>query len=138
MSESLAGVFLLSSYIPLQRRVQDVSPLRFMILLMLVFLESLLKVATQLAAHLPLFWGHGKCDGQVKYEFALASAKQLASELGIRFQLKENAQTREDLEENGIDGLQFHTYRSLGHWIAPNELDDLAVWAAYLLPDVKL
>ena len=95
-------------------------------------------MATKLASHLPLFWGHGKCDGQVKYEFALASAKQLASDLGVRFQLKEKAQTREELEKNGIDGLRFHTYPSLGHWIAPDELDDLVVWAAYLLPDIKL
>ncbi|KIL64593.1 hypothetical protein M378DRAFT_105926 [Amanita muscaria Koide BX008] len=117
-AEHLAGVFLLSSYVPLRRKVQD--------------------VATNLAARLPLFWGHGKCDGQVKYDFALASAKQLASDLGVRFQLKEKAQTREDLEKNGIDGIRFHSYPSLGHWIAPDELDDLVVWAAYLLPDIKL
>ncbi|KAM6490340.1 Phospholipase/carboxylesterase [Amanita muscaria] len=117
-AEPLAGVFLLSSYVPLQRKVQD--------------------VATELAARLLLFWGHGKCDGQVKYDLALASAKQLASDLGIRFQLKKKAQTREDLEKNGIDGLRFHSYPSLEHWIGPDELEDLAVWAAYLLPDIKL
>ncbi|KIL54713.1 hypothetical protein M378DRAFT_92031, partial [Amanita muscaria Koide BX008] len=101
-AEPLAGVFLLSSYVPLLRqKVQD--------------------VATKLGEHLPLFWGHGKCDGQVKYEFALASAKQLASDLG-----------------NGIDGLRFHSYPSLGHQIAPEELDDLVVWAAFLLPDIKV
>ncbi|KAM6494658.1 acyl-protein thioesterase 1 [Amanita muscaria] len=117
-AEPLAGVFLLSSYVPLRRKVQD--------------------VATKLAAHLPLFWGHGQCDGQVKYDFALACAKQLAADLGVRFQLKEKAQTREDLETNGIEGLRFHSYPSLGHRIAPDELDDLVVWTAYLLPDIKL
>ncbi|KAM6489600.1 acyl-protein thioesterase 1, partial [Amanita muscaria] len=117
--EPLAGVFLLSSYVPpLRQIVQD--------------------VATKLAEPLPLFWGHGKRGGQVKYEFALASAKQLASDLGVRFRLKEKAPTREDLEKNGIDGLRFHSYPSLGHQIAPEELDDLAVWAVYLLPDIKV
>ncbi|KIL62600.1 hypothetical protein M378DRAFT_1052867 [Amanita muscaria Koide BX008] len=118
-AEPLAGVFLLSSYVPkLRRNVQD--------------------VATKLAAHLPLFWGHGQCDSQVKYDFALACARQLAADLGVRFQLTEKAQTREDLEKNGIDGLRFHSYPSLGHRIAPDELDDLVVWTAYLLPDIKL
>ena len=74
----------------------------------------------------------------MKYDFALASAKQLAADIGVRFQLKEKAQTREDLEKNGIDGLRFHSYPTLGHRIAPEELDDLVVWAAYLLPDIKL
>ncbi|KAM6493509.1 acyl-protein thioesterase 1, partial [Amanita muscaria] len=118
-AEPLAGVFLLSAYVPLRRKIPD--------------------VATKLAAHLPLFWGHGKCDGQVKYDFALASAKQLAADLGVRFRLKEKGQMREDLEKNGIDGLRFHSYPSLlGHQIAQEEFDDLVVWAAYLLPDIKL
>jgi predicted esterase len=117
-SHPLAGVFLLSAYVPLRRKVRDVT--------------------TKLGSRVPLFWGHGKCDGQVKYDFALASAKQLASDLGVRFQSKEKAQTREDLEKHGIDGVRFHSYSSLGHWIAPDELDDLVVWLAYLLPDTKL
>ncbi|KAM6491178.1 Alpha/Beta hydrolase fold, partial [Amanita muscaria] len=117
-AEHLAGVFLLSSYVPLRRKVQD--------------------VATNPAACLPLFWGHVQCDGEVKYDIALACARQLAADLGVRFWLNEKAQTREDLEKNGIDGLRFHSYPSLGHRIAPEELDDLVVWAAYLLPDIKL
>ncbi|KAM6503771.1 Phospholipase/carboxylesterase [Amanita muscaria] len=117
-AEPLAGVFLLSAYLPLRRKVPD--------------------VATKLAAHLPLFWGHGKCDGQVKYDIALASAKQLAADLGVRFRRQGKGQTREDLEKNGIDGLRFHSYPSLEHRIAPDELDDLVVWTAYLLPDIKL
>ena len=95
-------------------------------------------MATKLGSRVPLFWGHGKCDGQVKYDFALTSAKQLAADLGVRFQSKEKAQTREDLEKNGVDGVRFHSYQLLGHWIAPDELDDLVVWLAYLLPDTKL
>ncbi|KIL54732.1 hypothetical protein M378DRAFT_18603 [Amanita muscaria Koide BX008] len=117
--EPLAGVFLLSAYVPSRRKIPD--------------------VATKLVAHLPLFWGHGKCDGQVKYDFALASTKQLAADLGVQFQLKEKGQMREDLEKNWIDGLRFHSYPSLlGHRIAQEEFDDLVVWAAYLLPDIKL
>ncbi|KAF8346550.1 acyl-protein thioesterase 1 [Amanita rubescens] len=113
----IAGVFLLSSYVPLRRKVRE--------------------IATKLAAHVPLFWAHGKSDLQVRHDFALASAKQLASDLGVRFQLKERTQTRDDLERNGVDGLRFHTYPLLGHWITPDELDDLVVWVAYLLPDTK-
>jgi len=116
-TESLAGIFSLSSCVPLRRKIRE--------------------IATKIGAHVPLFWAHGKSDQQVQHDFALASAKQLASDLGVRFQLKEKAQTREDLERNGIDGLRFHTYPSLGHNIAPNELDDLVEWLAYLLPDTK-
>ncbi|KAF8626645.1 hypothetical protein AX15_004738 [Amanita polypyramis BW_CC] len=117
-TEHLAGVFILGSYVPLREKIQE--------------------IATKLAAQIPLFWGHGKCDSQVKSEFALASAKQLASDLGVRFQIKKERQTQEDLERNGIDGLRFHVYSSLGHWISPEELDDLVVWVAHLLPDKKL
>ncbi|KAF8737300.1 hypothetical protein AX14_013148 [Amanita brunnescens Koide BX004] len=116
-TESLAGVFSLSSYVPLRRKTRE--------------------IATKIGARVPLFWAHGKSDQQVQHDFALASAKQLASDLGVRIQLKEKAQTRDDLERNGVDGLRFHTYPSLGHWIAPDELDDLVVWLAHLLPDTK-
>ncbi|KAK2460370.1 hypothetical protein APHAL10511_007535 [Amanita phalloides] len=116
-TEPLAGIFLLSSYVPLRRKIPEIT--------------------TKLAAHIPFFWAHGKADLQVNHEFALASAKQLASDLDVRFLLKEKAQTREDLERNGADGLRFHTYQSLGHRIAPDELDDLAMWVAHLLPDTK-
>jgi hypothetical protein len=95
-------------------------------------------VTTTFGSRVPLFWGHGKCDGQVKYDFALASAKQLAADLGVRFQSKEKVQTKEDFERDGVDGIRFHSYPMLGHRIAPDELDDLVVWLAYLLPDTKL
>ncbi|KAF8637099.1 hypothetical protein AX17_003004 [Amanita inopinata Kibby_2008] len=116
-SEPLAGVFLLSAYVPLRRKIKD--------------------IATKTTTKVPLFWGHGKRDLQVNYDFAMASAKQLACDFDIRFQRKEKMQTREELEKNGVEGLRFHSYTSLGHWIAPDELDDLVVWVAHLLPDTK-
>ncbi|PFH50375.1 hypothetical protein AMATHDRAFT_61200 [Amanita thiersii Skay4041] len=115
--EPLAGVFILSAYVPLRKKVKSIS--------------------TNIATDIPIFWGHGKCDAQVNHDFAMASARQLTVDLGVRFQAKEKALVREELEKNGAHGIRFHSYATLGHWIAPEELDDLAVWIAHLLPDTK-
>ena len=95
------------------------------------------KILTPFAKQIPIFWGHGKQDLQVDYEFSIKSAETLASNLEVRFQPYENvALTREELEKNPPEGLRFHSYGNLGHWFNERELMDLFTWILFLLPDV--
>ena len=94
------------------------------------------KILTPFAKQIPIFWGHGKEDLQVDYEFSIKTAETLASDLEVPFQSYENtALTREELEKISPKGLRFHSYGNLGHWINEQELMDLYAWILFLLPD---
>jgi len=75
-------------------------------------------------------------DLQVNHKFSIECAETLASQLGVPFRSYEHvAVTREELEENSTEGLRFYSYRTLGHWIDDQELEDLFAWILFILPD---
>jgi len=112
----LAGVFILSGYIPLRKKVKE--------------------IASPIAPSLPIFWGHGQLDHQVEHEFSLKAAETLASELNIQFHATSQRLALERFKtDSGNAGLTFVTYDQLGHWIqTPEEMQDLSVWIEACLP----
>ena len=89
-----------------------------------------------MAPTLPIFWGHGKQDIQVDYDFSVQSAQTLASDLGISFHESEERLIEADLatESGDKSGVCFMSYSDLGHWMNDKEMDDLGVWIRALLP----
>jgi len=117
IKKPLAGLFALSTYIPLRRKTPE--------------------ILTPFAKQIPIFWGHGKKDLQVNHEFSIKCAETLATDLGVCFQSYEDVTlTRKEVENSSPEGLRFHSYGSLGHWVNERELEDLFVWILFLLPDI--
>jgi len=111
----LAGVFILSGYVPLRKKTKE--------------------IASPLAPTLSIFWGHGCLDLQVRYDFALECAQTLASDLGIPFRETEENLDPTDFSEPGSRlGLRFMTYKMLPHWMCGPEMEDLGVWMEALIP----
>jgi lysophospholipase-1 len=131
----LAGLFALSTYIPLRRKTPEVYSCHpFFIIKHII--NFFAKMLTPFAKQIPIFWGHGKEDLQVDYEFSIKTAETLASNLEVPFQSYENITlTRKELEKVSPKRLRFHSYGNLGHWINEQELMDLYAWILFLLPD---
>lgn len=112
----LAGIFVLSGYIPLRKKAK--------------------QIASPIASSLPIFWCHGRYDHQVDYEFSLKAAETLASELDIQFRATNQRLAAEQFKvDGGKAGLTYVTYDQLGHWIqTPEEITDLHVWIEGCLP----
>lgn len=139
----LAGIFILSGYIPLRKKVKEVC-LIHCYFQSLCHLNITPQIASQITPSLPIFWGHGRTDPQVTYNFSFNAAETLASKLDIPFHSSNQRLTLEQLKTNGgKGGLTFITYDQLGHWIqSPEEVEDLGVWIEACLPqnteDLKL
>ncbi|KAF9458712.1 acyl-protein thioesterase 1 [Collybia nuda] len=113
----LAGVFILSGYIPLRRKVKE--------------------IASPLAPSLPIFWGHGRVDQQIEYHFSVKAAETLANDLDIPFNGSLERLTPEELSSQSTTptpGLRFLTYPWLGHSVNDLEMRELAVWFSKYLP----
>ncbi|KAF9062230.1 Phospholipase/carboxylesterase/thioesterase [Rhodocollybia butyracea] len=67
---------------------------------------------------LPIFWGHGSADPLVKPKFAEESIDWLKS-IGIR----------------SLSGLSYTFYPGVGHSTNMQELEDLKVWIAKVIPE---
>ncbi|RDB17778.1 Acyl-protein thioesterase 1 [Hypsizygus marmoreus] len=111
----LAGIFVLSGYIPLRKKTKE--------------------IASTLASTLPIFWGHGRDDPQVNYKFSLKAAMTLADQLHIPFHESSDRLVPETFAEpkNNVN-LRFMTYPDLGHWLCPVEIDDLSIWMEAIIP----
>lgn len=72
---------------------------------------------------LPIFVAHGKDDKTVPYEYCEHSLHFLEEELGI-----------EEAQELGGKGVAFKAYPGLGHTVAREQLEDLSMWLAKVLP----
>ena len=85
---------------------------------------------------MPIFWGHGRLDRQVEYEFSVKAAETLASDLNIPFHTMNERLALEQFKiDSSNEGLIFVTYDPLGHWIqTPEEMQDLGVWIEACLP----
>ena len=75
------------------------------------------------ARKLPIFWGHGKQDPLVRYEWAEQSVVFMKSTLGIH-----------DATADDIAGIEFHGYNGLVHSADDREIDDLQAWLCKVLP----
>ena len=75
------------------------------------------------AKKLPIFWGHGRSDPLVKFEWAERSIEFIKNGLGIP----------EATKENPI-GVEFHAYPGLVHSANDQELDDLQQWLEKVIP----
>ncbi|KIM76037.1 hypothetical protein PILCRDRAFT_798152 [Piloderma croceum F 1598] len=110
----LAGIFVLSGYIPLRGKA-----------------ESICK---PLFPSIPLFFAHGTADMQINYQFACDAAETFASQLRLPFHLSEPSLSKTPLLESDLIGLRFHSYQGMGHTISEMELEDLRLWIAAVLP----
>ncbi|KAF8064287.1 acyl-protein thioesterase 1 [Lyophyllum atratum] len=109
----LAGVFVLAGYVPLRKKIKEI------------------------ASPLPIFWGHGRLDVQVDYNFSLRSAQTLSSDLGIPLHASDERLTSDDFKDPGsIAGIRFISYDDLGHWMNELEMEDLHAWIAAVLPKI--
>lgn len=115
-TRSLAGIFVLSGYVPLRKQTKE--------------------IASPIAPSLPIFWGHGRFDEQVDYSFSVGAAETLANELNVPFRTMNERLIPEQFKaDNGTAGVTFVTYDRLGHWIQiPEEMNDLSVWIEACLP----
>ncbi|EDR12736.1 uncharacterized protein LACBIDRAFT_188773 [Laccaria bicolor S238N-H82] len=99
----LAGVAVLSGWLPLRNKFK--------------------AMASQHAASIPVFWGHGAADPLVKYQFCKDSADFLTQTLGMPL-----APTGE------CKGLSYNIYEGMGHTTTQKELDDLREWIKKAIP----
>jgi len=112
----LAGVFVLSGYIPLRAKATS--------------------ICTPLFRSIPLFFAHGTTDKQVNHKFARDVAEAFAAQLEITFHLLESSISASAIDGD-CEGLRFQSYEGVGHTISDIELEDLRLWVAAVLPKQK-
>ncbi|KDR78200.1 hypothetical protein GALMADRAFT_138326 [Galerina marginata CBS 339.88] len=115
--KQLGGLFALSTYIPLRKKVPE--------------------FATPCAKATPILWSHGNADLQVNYDEWKGFARTLAEQLGIPFRLTESVDVlkKDQFIQNGVQ-LEFHRYDDLGHFIDETELKNLGLWVSLRVPGV--
>ncbi|KAL7414352.1 putative acyl-protein thioesterase-1 [Mrakia frigida] len=79
------------------------------------------------AKNLPIFWGHGKADQVVNWQFGNASIKLMTGDLGFK--------TVPAGTVSG-PGCRFESYPGMGHSSSPEELKHLAQWLTEVLPPI--
>ncbi|KLO18310.1 Phospholipase/carboxylesterase [Schizopora paradoxa] len=85
------------------------------------------QMASENVNDIPIFWGHGKDDPLVTFQFGKASADFIVDELGVK--LLDTEQTTSDPK-----GLEFHAYEGLVHTAGEEELEDLRSWLKRIIP----
>ncbi|KAJ3895598.1 Phospholipase/carboxylesterase/thioesterase [Lentinula edodes] len=85
--------------------------------------DTLQKMLAPHSTQMPIFWGHGSSDPLVKPIFAEESVEFLKS-VGIS-----NAKPGE------LSGLSYNIYPGVGHSTNMQELEDLKVWIAKVIPE---
>ncbi|KAJ7778156.1 lysophospholipase I [Mycena metata] len=86
------------------------------------------KFKSMVSPHAPstnIFWGHGTADPLVTYKLGRTCADYLLTEIGLPATPKNAAYP---------EGLDFHTYEGLPHYINDDELEDVASWLKKILP----
>ncbi|KAJ7739925.1 Phospholipase/carboxylesterase/thioesterase [Mycena metata] len=99
----LAGLAILSGWLPLYKTFKS--------------------MASEHAASIPIFWGHGSVDPLVLHKLGRSSADVLIKEIGTPA-----------VSGNDVKGLSFNTYDGVGHSTNQKELDDLKSWLKKVLP----
>ncbi|KAJ7666040.1 lysophospholipase I [Mycena polygramma] len=103
-AHKVAGLIVLSGRLPLRNKIKS--------------------MASSHASSIPIFWGHGTADPLVKYNLGRVCAAYLMTEIGVPAAPRSGAP----------EGLDFHTYDGLAHYIREDELVDVASWLKKTLP----
>jgi predicted esterase len=77
------------------------------------------------ARTLPIFIGHGTADPVVPFKLGQRAVEHLTSNCGIKMATKE-----------GLVGVTFKSYGSMGHHSSPQELDDIAEFLRRAIPPI--
>ncbi|RSH95212.1 hypothetical protein EHS25_000298 [Saitozyma podzolica] len=101
----LAGVGCLSTWVVLGHKI-----------------EELVKPG---AKDIPIFWGHGKDDPVVEYEYGVRSVELLTKKLGFPLVPTNTPFAR--------PGLRFESYPGMAHSSSPQEIADFKAWLAEAL-----
>ena len=129
----IGGVFVLSSYITLRKKIPEVL---FHSLLNCPKLTCVLQILSPKSKDLSIFWGHGNADKQVDHDTWKRLAEILDGEIGIPFMYCNDMPLEaETLRKSGSKALLFHTYKDLGHWFNREEIADLIIWISVVLGD---
>jgi len=80
------------------------------------------QMAAPHASQIPLFWGHGIADPLVLYDLGTESVKFLTKQIGFT------------PTSGSTTGLDFRSYKDLGHSTCRTELDDLSEWIKRIVP----
>ncbi|KAJ3487246.1 hypothetical protein NLI96_g3661 [Meripilus lineatus] len=98
----LGGVVVLSGWLPLRDKFK--------------------VMASDHVKKLPIFWGHGRNDPLVRFQWGSASEK-----LGV-------AEVSQPPPSTRTTGLEFHGYSGVTHSTSEEELDDLRTWISKTIP----
>ena len=82
-------------------------------------------MASDHCKYLPIFWGHGKDDPLIRYEYGARSVEYLKSALGVPTAAS---------DAPGKGGVIFNSYEGLEHSTNMKELDDVKEWLKKVLP----
>ncbi|KAJ7827041.1 lysophospholipase I [Mycena olivaceomarginata] len=102
-AKKLAGLIVLSARLPLRHKFKS--------------------MVSAHASSIPIFWGHGNADPLVPYKLGRVCAEYLVTEIGVPRAPCPGAP----------EGLDFHTYYGLAHYIRDDELTDVASWLKKIL-----
>ncbi|KAK1922610.1 Phospholipase/carboxylesterase/thioesterase [Papiliotrema laurentii] len=96
----LGGIISLSTWVPLNHKIKELT--------------------NPSARDIPVFWGHGRDDPVVHYEFGERSVDLLTRQMGFPVVPAGQTFTR--------PGLRFESYRNMGHSSSPEEIEHLKAW----------
>ena len=82
-----------------------------------------MKMMSDYARTLSIFIGHGTADPVVAFQYGKKSAEYLTSDCGIK-----------KATEEGLVGVTFKSYDSMGHQSTPQELRDVAEFLQKVIP----
>ncbi|KAF8186892.1 Phospholipase/carboxylesterase/thioesterase [Mycena galopus ATCC 62051] len=103
-ARKLAGLIVLSARLPLRHKFKS--------------------MVSSHASSIPIFWGHGDADRLVPCALGRVCANYLMTEIGVP----------QAPHPGAPEGLDFHTYEGLAHYIQDDELADVAAWLRKILP----
>lgn len=119
-AKKLAGLIMLSARLPLRHKFKLVQLLQFVVSINLTLAFQMVSAH---ASSIPIFWGHGNADPLVPYKLGRVCAEYLVTEVGVPWAPCPGAP----------EGLDFHTYHGLAHYIRDDELTDVASWLKKIL-----
>lgn len=123
LDKQLAGIVCLSGWVPIKDTLQKVRASFLLQSLLLLISDVISQMLAPHSKQMPIFWGHGSGDPLVKPIFAEESVEFLKS-VGIS-----NAKPGE------LNGLSYNIYPGVGHSTNMQELEDLKVWIAKVIPE---
>jgi predicted esterase len=118
--KKIGGVAVLSGWLPLSHKFKEVCLTAISILNRISAHQP--QMSSEHATQTPLFWGHGTDDPLIKYKFGTASVEYLTKTLGFK-----------PVTDSTI-GVDFRSYKGMGHSTCQTELDDLRAWIKRVVP----